>query len=95
MKGVLNMLTRITERELLTTREAKKKYPTKYITMHITEQVDITGQRDKGYVLHIADKRGDFLTIPREEYKDKVVAHLMGENAPELSSFGGLMIHHE
>jgi hypothetical protein len=87
------MLTRITERELLTTREAKKKYPTKYIYMEITEQVDITGQRDKGYVLFVTDKRSEALTVPREEYKDKFLAQLMGENAPELSSFGGIMVH--
>jgi len=82
------MLTKITERELLTTREAKKRYPTKYINMQITEKVDITGQKDKGYVLYVADKRGELLDVPREEYTDKIVARLMGEDAPELSGLG-------
>ena len=52
------MLTKITNHELLTTREARKKYCTKYFNMHITEQRDLTGQHDKGYVLYTADKRG-------------------------------------
>jgi hypothetical protein len=93
-EGADNMLTRITERELITTSDAKKKYRTKYINMHITEQVDITGQRDKGYVLYVADKRKELLAVPREEYKDKIVARLMGDSAPELASLGDL-VHYE
>jgi len=87
------MLTKITGRELLTTLEAQRKYSTKYFNMHITEQVDITGQRDKGYVLYTADKRGELLAVPREEYEDKMIAHMMGEEAPEVMCMGDIMHH--
>ena len=87
------MLTRITSQELLTTREARKKYATKYFNMHITEQVDLTGRYDKGYVLYTADKRGELLAVSRDEYKDKMIAHMMGEEAPELAVLGDIIYH--
>ena len=87
------MLTRIINRELLTTCEARKKYPTKYFNMHITEQIDLTGRYDKGYVLYVADKRGELLAVPRDEYKDKIIAHMMGEEAAELSVLGDIIYH--
>jgi len=88
------MLTKITNRELMTTMEARKKYETKYFTMHIVEQVDMTVQHDKGYVLYTADKRGELLAVPRKEYEGKIIGHMMGDNAPELSIVGDV-IHHE
>jgi len=87
------MLTKITGNELLTTREARQKYRTKYFNMHITEQVDITMEHDKGYVLYTADKEGELLAVPREEYKDKLVARMMGDAALELADLGDIIYH--
>ena len=87
------MLTKITEPELLTTREARKKYSTKYFKMHITEHIDFTLENDKGYVIYIADKQGDFAAVSREEYKDKMIAHMMGDAIPEQVSLGEIIYH--
>ena len=87
------MLIKIPDKELLTTQEAVKKYRTKYFDMLITEVVDITGQRDKGYVLYTADSRGELLAVPREEYRGKRIAHMMGDAAPEVESIGDIIYH--
>ena len=87
------MLTKITDRELLTTREACAKYRTKYFNMHITEEVDITGEHDKGYVLYTADKRGELLVVPQEEYKGKIIARMYGDAMPLETCLGDIIYH--
>ena len=76
------MLTKITEPELLTTREARAKYRTKYFNMHITEVVDITCEHDKGYVMYTADNESELLVISQDEYKGKIIAHMFGDALP-------------
>ena len=51
------MLKKIEAQEIITTREAKAKYPTQYIYMLLTKTVDMSGQNDLGYVEYIADKK--------------------------------------
>jgi len=87
------MLTKVTTRELLTTREAEQKYPAKHFYMHIMEEVDITGQKDKGYVLYTADKRGELQDVPREEIHGKRVAIWYGNSVDEVKSVGDVIYH--
>jgi len=87
------MLTKVTNYELLTTREAEKKYPTKHFYMHITEEVDITGQKDRGYVMYTADKRGELNDVPREEIQGKRVAIWYGNSVEEVKSLGDIIYH--
>jgi len=87
------MLTKITEPELLTTREACAKYRTKYFKMHITEEVDITCENDKGYVLYTADKERELRAISQDEYKDKIIAHMYGDAMPLETCLGDIIYH--
>jgi hypothetical protein len=93
MKGRGIMLTKINNCELLTTREAEKKYPAKHFYMHITEEVDITGQNDKGYVMYIADKRGELQGVPRDEVQGKRVAIWYGNSVDEVRSLGDVIYY--
>ncbi|MCL2498853.1 MAG: hypothetical protein FWE90_00780 [Defluviitaleaceae bacterium] len=87
------MLTKITNPELLTTREAEKKYPAKHFYMHITEEVDPTGQRDKGYVLYTADKAFELHDVPHEEINKKRIAIWYGNNVEEAKGLGDVIYH--
>ena len=87
------MLTKITNRELLTTREAEKKYSTKHFYMHITEEIDATGQKDMGYVLYTADKPSELRDAPRDEIQGKRVAIWYGDSVEEVKSLGDVIYH--
>ena len=52
------MLKEITTQEIMTIREAYKKYRTKHFLMVITEIVDQC-DNDLGYVIYTADKKGN------------------------------------
>jgi len=87
------MLQKIEQRELLTKLEAEQKYPDKYFFMLITEMVDPTGQRDKGYVLYTADKRRELHDVPREELHGKPVASWYGNYVEDVTSIGDVICH--
>jgi hypothetical protein len=87
------MLIKITDHKLLSMQEAVLRYPTKYFKMLITERVDTTGQRDKGYVLYTADTRQELLDIPHEELYEKRVASLHGDDVPEAKSLGDVVYY--
>jgi hypothetical protein len=61
--------------------------------MHIIEEVDINGQRDKGYVLYTADKRGELYNVPHDEIQGKRVAIWYGNNVEEVKSLGDIIYH--
>ena len=71
------MLERIETMETLTTFDAVKKYPTKYLIMVITDVVD-QGDNDVGYVLYTADSMKDWGQISRDEMKGKKIAFMEG-----------------
>ena len=54
------MLEKIESNEIMTTRDAVKKYPTKYFMMVITEIVDRC-DNDLGYVIYTADDQRDLM----------------------------------
>lgn len=86
------MLKKIENQEIMTMREAKEKYCTKYFRMVITEVID-KGDSDLGYVIYIADDEREFLTIPREEYKGKKIAFSLGGLAEPYPLIGNVVYH--
>jgi len=51
------MLRKIENQEIMTTWDAMKKHEKQYILMIITDVVDMSGQKDLGYVIYTADKK--------------------------------------
>ena len=88
------MLNEIEAKEIMTTREAMTKYKTKYFIMIITEVVD-QGDNDLGYVLYIADKEKELTQIPREQYKDKRVAFMLGGAAEPYPLISNIVYHEQ
>ena len=86
------MLTEIKTREIMTAREASKKYSTKYFIMIITEVVD-NGDNDLGYVLYAADTEKELAQVPRENYKDMYYALKQGGAAEPYPSFDRVVYH--
>ena len=86
------MLKKIEDTKIITKREAKEKYRTKYFRMVITEVVD-KGDNDLGYVIYIADDEREFLAIPREEYKGKKIAFSLGGSAEPYPVIGNVVYH--
>ena len=72
------MLEKIEKKEIMTIREALRKYPTKYFRMVITEVVD-TCDNDLGYVIYVSDDRRELSKAPLDEYRGKAVAILHGD----------------
>ena len=72
------MLRKIEGQEIMTTWDAMKKYERQYFVMLITDVVDMSGQKDLGYVMYAADKRKELNQVPREEYRGKRVAFMEG-----------------
>jgi hypothetical protein len=72
------MLRKIENQEIMTTWDAMKKYERQYFVMLITDVVDMSGQKDLGYVMYAADKRKELNQIPQDEYKGKQIAFLEG-----------------
>jgi hypothetical protein len=73
------MLEKIETKEILTLREAHKKYETKFFVMVFTEIVD-QGDNDRGYVIYAADDERELAKIPQSEYDygDTIVGFMMG-----------------
>jgi len=74
------MLQKIEKQEIMTTWDAVKKYPGQYFLMIITDVVDMSGQKDLGYVLYTANKRRELNQIPRADFIGKRAAFLEGWN---------------
>ena len=86
------MLKKIETQEIMTTRAAMKKYRTQYFNMIITEVVD-QGDNDLGYVIYTADDEREMLKVPRDEYKGKKVAFLLGVAAEPYPQIGNVVYY--
>jgi hypothetical protein len=71
------MLEKIETKEVMTSREAHRKYETKFFVMVITEIVD-QGDNDRGYVIYAADDQRELNKIPESELGDQLVAYMVG-----------------
>ena len=87
------MLKKIENREIMTTWDAMKKYSGQYFLMIVTKVVDMSGQKDLGYVIYTADKDIELNQIPREEYEDKQAAFLEGWNAEPFPIIDRVVYH--
>jgi len=85
------MLKKIETKEIITSREAHRRYPTKYFLMVITEIVD-QADNDLGYVIYIADNKRELTKVPMGEYRGQRVASMIGGMAEPFPSFGGLEV---
>jgi len=88
------MLEKIETMEIMTTRAAMVKYRTKYFMMMITEKIDGV-ENDLGYVMYTGDTERELLKIPREEYKNKPIALMLGVAAEPYPSIGNVVYHGE
>ena len=88
------MLTKIEPQEIMTTREAMKKYNDKYFHMVITEKVDGLDS-DLGYVIYTYDSKREMRGIPRDEYKGQVVGLFTGGSVEPLSAGGLEVVHYD
>ena len=86
------MLQKIPTKEIITRRTARVKYRTQHIVMAITNEVD-QGDNDLGYVMYIADDERELLSISRDEYKDKMVAFLSGDDTEPFPSIGNVVYY--
>ena len=86
------MLIEIKTKEIMTAREACRKYNTKYFIMIITQVVD-NGDNDLGYVLYAADTEKELAQVPRENYKDKCYALMQGGAAEPFPSLDRVVYH--
>jgi len=86
------MLTVIKDNEIITTREASKRYNDKYFIMIITEIVD-QGDNDLGYVIYTADSRRELSQVPRDEYKGLRAAFKIGGAAEPYPTVGNVVYH--
>ena len=86
------MLTEINIKEIMTTREASKKYRTKYFIMIITEVID-QGDNDLGYVIFTADTELELAQAPRDKYKEKRAAWMLGGAAEPFPTVGNVVYH--
>ena len=82
------MLKKIETKEIMTARDAMKKYNDKYFLMVITEKVDGCDY-DLGYVIYTTNNKNEMLDIPSEELKGKFWGSFTGGTVEPLS-FGGL-----
>ena len=88
------MLSEVNTKEIMTTREAVRKYRTKYFIMVITEVVDQC-DNDLGYVVYTADKRKELHNVSRDEYKGKRLAFLFGDGTEPFPQLGNVsVVHH-
>ena len=86
------MLEKIEKKEIMTTREAVKRYPTKYFRMVITEIVDHC-DNDLGYVVYTADDQRDLVKAPMNEYKGQRVASMYGTLTEPYPSIGNVVYY--
>jgi len=88
-------LTRIEEKEIMTTWEATKKYADKYIFMIRTQVVD-GWDNDLGYVLYVHDEYKEKLEIPREILDSgEVWLSFAGWDVEPFGQLGGIEVHAE
>ena len=88
------MLQKIDKQDITTTREARRKYNTKYFRMVITEVVD-RADNDLGYVIYTADKKKELYEIPKEEYENKIVGIFTGYEAEPYPLIGDMRYYEE
>ena len=86
------MLEKIETIEIMTTRDAVKKYPTKYFMMVITEIVDQC-DNDLGYVIYTADDQRDLVKASMDEYRGQRVASMYGTLTEPYPSIGNVVYH--
>ena len=86
------MLEKIETIEIMTTRDAVKKYPTKYFRMVITKVVDQC-DNDLGYVIYTADDQRDLVKASMDEYKGQRVASMYGTLTEPYPSIGNVVYH--
>jgi hypothetical protein len=87
------MLRKIDTQEIMTTWDAIKKYQEQHILMVITDVVDMSGQKDLGYVIYTADKRKELNQAAIDEYDDKMVAFLEGWNIEPFPILDRVVYH--
>ena len=87
------MLRKIENQEIMTTWDAVKKYSGQYFLMIITEVVDMSGQKDLGYVVYAANKRRELNQIPRGDYIGKRAAFLEGWDAEPFPILDRVVYH--
>jgi len=86
------MLEKIEAKEIITKRDARKKYPTKYFRMIITETVD-QADNDLGYVIYIADDQRELSNVPINEYKGQKMAFMIGGMAEPYPTVGNVVYY--
>lgn len=86
------MLRKIENREIISKKEAKKKYAPYHILMITTEAVDRIYE-DLGYVIYIADKEWELHDVPREEYEGLSAAFMVGMSADPYPMVGNVVYH--
>ena len=86
------MLQEITTRDIMTARDAMKKYSKKYFIMITTEEID-RGYNDLGYVLFIADTSKELAQAPREKYKDLYYALMQGDDVEPFPSIENVVVY--
>jgi hypothetical protein len=81
-QGGSAMLEKIETKEIMTSKEARLKYETKFFVMVFTEIID-QGDNDRGYVIYAADDERELAKIPQSEYDygDMTVGFMMGSLA--------------
>ena len=72
------MLKKIESKEIMTAWEACNIYRDKYFHFVITEQVDLGGQNDLGYVAYTYDNLREMRGIPKEEFENVLHGSLVG-----------------
>ena len=87
------MLKKIDKQEIMTASDAMKKYQTQYFIMIITDVVDMGGDNDLGYVIYTADKERELNEIPRDEYKGKRAAFMLGGAAEPFPCLDRVVYH--
>ncbi|MDR2167470.1 MAG: hypothetical protein LBE35_06455 [Clostridiales bacterium] len=86
----MTTLREITDREIMTTREAMEKYTDNYFFWVTTKIVD-WADNDLGFVAYIADNRED-LQVDRSQFRGYDVGYLEGYSADKNIYVGGLVL---
>ena len=86
------MLSRITNKEIITARAAMEKYRTKHFIMIITEVVDYC-DNDLGFVIYTSDNRKELNQVPRDEYIEQNAAFMLGIAAEPYPMVGNVVYH--
>ena len=87
------MLRKVENKEILTIREARKKYAANYFIMIITEMVD-HADNDLGYVIYTADSDKELSKVSRDEYRGKTAAFMIGGLVEPYPTVGNV-VHYD